>query len=71
MAEIFKTNISDKEEVDKVIRLFQSSWQHLQVSFDLDDCDRILRVESKGEPIDPQKLVEFLALHRLEVELIE
>lgn len=57
MVEVFKTNVGDKIIADKITaelqRLFGGN-----INFDLDDCDKILRVES--EEVIPDKISEVL-----------
>lgn len=49
MVEIFKTNVSELSEAEKVIALLQLHFPSYTINFDLHDCDKILRV--KGESI--------------------
>ena len=46
MIEIFKTDIQDLAEASLVGLLLKSSYNIKKISFDLQDCDRILKVES-------------------------
>ena len=46
MVEVFKTNITDKEQADKIVQQLQVYLPAAKINFDLDDCDNILRVES-------------------------
>jgi len=52
MIEIFKTNVELEEQgehiMDELIQLFSS----VKINFDLDDCDRILRVEGHEFSVD-------------------
>ncbi len=51
MIEVFKTNVDNAPEADKVLRLLAHEFPDFKVNFDLEDCDKILRV--KGTFIDP------------------
>ena len=58
MVEVFKTNVY---EVGKSNLIFQKLHKHFpenKINFDLDDCDKILRVE--GENILAEKIIELL-----------
>ncbi|MGI8952699.1 MAG: hypothetical protein ACR2FN_14080 [Chitinophagaceae bacterium] len=58
MVEVFKTNV---QEADKSKILIQKLLEHFpssRINFDLDDCDKILRVEGKN--ISPQKIIELI-----------
>jgi hypothetical protein len=45
---IFKTNVSNKRKVSKVKPLLASVNAIKQWNFDLEDCDKVLRIESIG-----------------------
>ena len=58
MVEVFKTNV---QEVAHSIKMIDKLLEHFPVSkinFDLEDCDKILRVE--GEHVLPEKIIEVL-----------
>jgi hypothetical protein len=46
MVEVFKTNISNLAQANQVIKLLQQQFPLAQITIDLDDCDRILRMEN-------------------------
>ncbi len=71
MVEIFKTDLADLDEVRQILCLFETKWSCFNVNVDLDDCDKILRVESPSEIIDSGELISFLALHGFEVIVLE
>ncbi len=45
---VFKTNVTSKKKVSKIGSLLSSAPAIKQWSFDLDDCDKVLRVVSTG-----------------------
>lgn len=47
MIEVFKTNISEQHIADGIVIDLYQRLPLLSISFDLDDCDKILRVESE------------------------
>ena len=47
MVEVFKTNVADKQQAEKFLRILSRSFPNHKINFDLDDCDRILRVEGE------------------------
>lgn len=55
MVEVFKTNVQEQGEADKLIALLQQQFPATKINFDLHDCDRILRVE--GSRIEPEKVM--------------
>ncbi|MGN6638668.1 MAG: hypothetical protein ACTHJ8_07130 [Mucilaginibacter sp.] len=45
---VFKTNVSSKKKVAQVRSLLTSIPAIKQWNFDLEDCDKILRIETNG-----------------------
>ena len=46
MVEVFKTNVQEADESDKIILKLLEHFPDSQINFDLDDCDKILRFEA-------------------------
>jgi hypothetical protein len=46
MIEVFKTNVENREQAGRLIDQIQNVFADYQVNFDLEDCDRILRVKN-------------------------
>lgn len=46
IVEVFKTNVETGEQAEQLITLIIQNFPQYIVNFDLDDCDRILRVKS-------------------------
>ena len=59
MVEIFKTNVNDRDHAQMLIREIHKAFNY-RVNFDLEDCDKILRVKSNAEIIQPSSLILFL-----------
>lgn len=58
MVEVFKTNITCGEIADTIVAELQLLFPHCAINFDLEDCDKILRI--KGEEIYPARIVTCL-----------
>ncbi|MDB5272870.1 MAG: hypothetical protein JWO58_1237 [Chitinophagaceae bacterium] len=43
--EVFKTNVQKEEEADRLSLAICNHFPALAIHFDLEDCDRILRIE--------------------------
>ncbi len=54
MVEIFKTNVPDPLQADQLVTLLYRYFPGCRINFDLEDCDRILRVE--GELLTTEKV---------------
>ncbi len=47
--EVFKTNVADPERAKWLVDKIERNFANCKVNFDLDDCDRILRVVFEGK----------------------
>ncbi len=56
MVEVFKTNVSEEKDAAQLLKQLQNASAQYKVNFDLDDCDRILRIEST-ENIEFQNVI--------------
>jgi hypothetical protein len=52
MVEIFKTNVQEVVESEKIIQFLLEHFPFCKINFDLEDCDKILRVEGKSIEVD-------------------
>jgi len=48
MLYIFKTTVKKKKDVKAISRIFEASNNIAHFNFDLEDCDKILRVKSES-----------------------
>ncbi|MEO5570624.1 MAG: hypothetical protein ABIT08_00745, partial [Bacteroidia bacterium] len=58
MVEVFKTNVEKPKEAKILISKLAGHFPKHKINFDLEDCDKILRVEGKN--ISPEKIVELM-----------
>jgi len=58
MVEVFKTNVYEAEKSDLIFQKLHKHFPENKINFDLDDCDKILRVE--GNNILPGKIIEIV-----------
>lgn len=56
MVEVFKTNVATEETAAELLQSLQSLLPLATINFDLQDCDRVLRIEIKESTI--QELVK-------------
>ena len=59
MIEVFKTNVHDFSEAQKVVALLNRHFPGSRINFDLDDCDKVLRVE--GNNFITEKVMKLVA----------
>ena len=56
MVEIFKTNVKKRKQSEKLVSLLSMKYPDLKINFDLEDCDKILRIE--GESFCPTRITK-------------
>ena len=69
MVEVFKTNVSDQTEADLLLSEIYRLMRDCAANFDLEDCDRILRVKYEGE-MDPSVLITLLNNFGFDAEVL-
>ena len=60
MVEIFKTNVEINTDAKAIVSILQRQFPDCKINFDLEDCDRILRIE--GGRFNPKQIIEHLNL---------
>lgn len=72
--EVFKTNVADPERAKWLVDQIERNFINCKVNFDLDDCDRILRVvfegKSQADPIVNELLIDLLKTVGYEAEVL-
>lgn len=58
MVEVFKTDVVEAERSNLLIQRLLSYFPDNKINFDLEDCDKILRIEGKN--IISEKIMEIL-----------
>lgn len=59
MVEVFKTNVQEVDDANKIIQKLLEHFPTYEINFDLEDCDKILRIEAVS--INIKVVVETLA----------
>ncbi|MEO8413448.1 MAG: hypothetical protein ABI472_07295 [Ginsengibacter sp.] len=71
MIEVFKTNVEDGEQALRLVSLIHKNFNNYSANFDLEDCDRILRVECRHGMVESNSLVYLLHHHGYDAEVLE
>ena len=50
MVEVYKTNVRHKRQAKRLLNVLSRQFPMFSINFDLEDCDKILRVEGKNIP---------------------
>jgi hypothetical protein len=52
MVEVFKTDVRDQRQAAEVLEILSLHFPDHKLNFDLDDCDKVLRVEGACQIAD-------------------
>lgn len=69
MIEVFKTNINDLSIASHMLKELLKHFPDSTINFDLEDCDRILRIEN--DKVIPFKVIQFLQSNGFECQSLE
>ena len=69
--EIYKTNVKNKTAAKKILAEIVSKQPHYCCNFDLDDCDKVLRIENASGRIDNDLIFEILENNNHEGAILE
>lgn len=58
--EVFKSNVEKPEEAERITRAIETRFEKYKANFDLQDCDRILRVISRNGPVQAAAIISLL-----------
>jgi hypothetical protein len=58
--EVFKTDVADQYHAQMLVDRIHESFINYKANFDLEDCDKILRVKCAGEFVEPTCLIKLL-----------
>ena len=58
--EVFKTNVSNERQAIALLSMIHALFADYEATFDLEDCDRILRIKAKAEIVSLTPLLRVL-----------
>ena len=70
MVEVFKTNVEKRFDADLLIEEIHKIFPSYKANFDLDDCDRILRVQSISGEVQADLMINLLMDFGFEAEVL-
>ena len=71
MVEILKTNVQTPCDAQILLKSIHDLFKNYQCNFDLEDCDRILRIETKDNKIEADLLIKILNKHGYVGEILD
>jgi len=60
MIEVFRTNVNDRAQANMIIDRIHKQYSFYRANFDLQDCDRILRIKSSTGQIHSPSVISIL-----------
>jgi hypothetical protein len=60
MVEVFKTNVKEDHHAKLLVHHIHQNFVEYKANFDLDDCDKILRVKSSKGQVESMVLIDLL-----------
>ena len=69
MVEVFKTNVQQNSDAEEIIESLSRCLPDYKINFDLEDCDKILRVEARN--INLEEIIKLLACSGFNCEQLE
>ncbi len=70
MVEVFTTNVVEKSEAALLVEQIESSFPDYKANFDLEDCDRILRIKFDTGAVDAERVIKFLSTFGYKISLL-
>jgi hypothetical protein len=60
MVEVFKTDVNHRMHANMLVEQIHKTFSGYKANFDLEDCDRILRVKSATGSVESCRLIQLL-----------
>jgi hypothetical protein len=70
MVEVFKTNVQKPKQAEVVTAVLTEQFPGFKINFDLDDCDKILRVESSNGTLDNNSITALVKRLGYQIEIL-
>jgi hypothetical protein len=70
MVEVFKTNVQKRSQAHLLVERIHQAFPGCEASFDLEDCDKVLRVAFERETIHTALLLRVLSNHGFYAEIL-
>jgi hypothetical protein len=70
MVEVFKTNIRDRSHALAIGNCLQDAFNGYLINFDLEDCDRIMRIRSVNDEVDSERVCRIVLAMGFEASVL-
>jgi hypothetical protein len=68
MVEVFRTNIENRMEAERIRILLLDLFPDCQINLDLEDCDKILRIKRK---ISTETIIDLVNANNYQCEVLK
>ena len=68
MVQVFKTNVQEVDGANAIVQKLSEQFPSSKINFDLEDCDKILRIE--GSHIDNKTIIDVLIIKGFRCEIL-
>jgi hypothetical protein len=70
MVEVFRTTVTDRDLAAELIRKIENTFDSYSAHFDLDDCDKILRISTPSGKVEAPLLISLLKNAGVQAEVL-
>jgi hypothetical protein len=70
MVEVFRTNVNTTDQAQMLIEQIHRVFEDYKANFDLEDCDKILRVESYIGPVVSAAVIDLMLSFGFKVDVL-
>jgi hypothetical protein len=70
VVEVFKTNVHSAQQAGQIIRQLQQILPEARINFDLEDCDKILRIATPADFINVEQVVTIVNAYGCSAEVL-
>ena len=71
MVEVFKTNVKDGDHAAKLMAVIHKQRTNYKANFDLEDCDKILRIECHSSHIEVYFVIGLLEYFGFNADILQ
>lgn len=65
---VYRTDVEKKQKAEEILEKIRTLFPGSKPSFDLEDCDKVLRVELHKQPIDDKKIKNLIKASGYHIE---
>lgn len=70
MIEVFKTNVMEQCQAELLVQKLSEHNHDCLINFDLEDCDKVLRIDSRGKAIDVTHIISLVKTYGYSAEVL-